>query len=76
MRNLLTAAIAVATVSATCGLAAPAFAGSPYYALQDEATVPMRRPRPIARREMGHFTCSYNERSTRLERKNCGGQRF
>ena len=24
---------------------------------------------------MGHFSCSFNERATRLERKNCGGAR-
>lgn len=51
-------------------------AGSLYYASQDEA--PMSRPgsRSVGQRGSGHFTCSLNEQRTKLERKNCGGQRF
>ena len=29
----------------------------------------------MMQRQMGHFSCGYNERRTHLERKNCGGHR-
>lgn len=38
------------------------------YAADEEAAVPPN--------VMGHFTCSFNELNTRLERKNCGGFRY
>ena len=63
---------------ALAALAAPALAGSPFYASPD--TRPAVHPsqvsaaRPV--RRMGPFSCSFNEQRTKLERKNCGGQRF
>lgn len=76
MRKTSMTGLAIAAASLACGLATPVLAGSPYYDMRVEA--PMARPgaRVAAPRQMGHFTCSYNERRTKLERKNCGGQRF
>lgn len=76
MRRNHIAGLAIAAASITFGIATPVLAGSPYYDAQEAA--PMMRPsaRPVAQRQQGHFTCSYNERRTRLERKNCGGQRY
>ena len=56
--------------------ATPAFAGSPFYDKPDAAQASDATAHPIAQRQEGHFTCSYNERRTRLERKNCGGARY
>ncbi len=56
--------------------ATPAFAGSPFYDMPDAAQTSDTTPHSVAYRQEGHFTCSYNERRTRLERKNCGGVRY
>lgn len=57
------------------GLAALAFGTS---ALAAPTPAPLSHPRVVetaAARRAGHFTCSFNETRTRLERKNCGGRR-
>lgn len=57
-------------------LATPCLAGSPYYDAPDMASPARMDARPIPTRRIGHFSCSFNERRTRLERKNCGGTRY
>ena len=76
MRKTCLRILTLSALAAGSCFAAPAFAGSPYYDAPDAAPMSDAAPQPIARRQQGHFTCSYNERRTRLERKNCGGARF
>ncbi len=73
MRQFCLHLIALSTLAVG---ATPAFAGSPFYDMSDSAQTSDTTSHPVAQRQEGHFTCSYNERRTRLERKNCGGVRY
>lgn len=64
--------------AALAALTAPALAGSPFYgdAAAPRVSVTGQDLGPVPTHRMGPFSCSYREQRTKLERKNCGGQRF
>lgn len=78
MRRRLVRTLAALALVGAAGAAAPALAGSPYEGgVQPgqggtQGARPAAAPPPARRGPAGLFDCSFRERRTKLERKNCG----
>ena len=67
---------ALMALASAVSFATPALAGSPYYDQPETTRAASVDARPMMPHGAGHFTCSYNERHTRLQRQACGGSSY
>jgi hypothetical protein len=71
MRRLCFQSLALIAFAAAPCAATSALAGSPYYDAPEMAEAAPVMTAPLVRHRAGHYSCSYREIHTRLERKNC-----